>query len=96
VMQSVRALVAPLGEELGYRVHLSEGVRDFAELEPALHFARQEASAQAQALALRAGAASAQVTLTQQDHSVEVSGDQLFLGSEVTATAAGRPRLHDA
>jgi len=34
-----------------------------------------------------------QVTLTQQDHSVEISGDQLFLGSEVTATATGRPRL---
>jgi len=24
---------------------------------------------------------------------VEISGDQLFLGSEVTATATGRPRL---
>jgi N-methylhydantoinase A/oxoprolinase/acetone carboxylase beta subunit len=102
VMQSVRALVAPLGEEreafdpsvaAGYRVHLSEEVRDFAELEPALQFARQEASARAEALALRAGAASVQVTLTQADHSVEISGDQLFLGSEVTATATGRPRL---
>ena len=102
VMQSVRALVAPLGEEreafdpsagAGYRVHLSEEVRDFAELEAALQFARQEASARSEALAMRAGAASVQVTLTQADHSVEISGDQLFLGSEVTATATGRPRL---
>jgi N-methylhydantoinase A/oxoprolinase/acetone carboxylase beta subunit len=93
VMQTVRALVAPLGEELGFRVHLSEEVRDFAELEPAVQYARQEASARAQALALRAGAASAQVSVTQRDHSAEVSGDQLFLGSEVSATAAGRPRL---
>jgi N-methylhydantoinase A/oxoprolinase/acetone carboxylase beta subunit len=102
VMQSVCVLVAPLGEEReasdgaapsGYRVHLSEEVRDFAALEPALQFARQEASAQAEALASRAGAASVQVTLAQVDHCVEVSGDQLFLGSEVTATATGRPRL---
>jgi N-methylhydantoinase A/oxoprolinase/acetone carboxylase beta subunit len=93
VMQTVRALVAPLEEDKGFRVHLSEEVRDFAELESAVQYARQEASARAQALALRAGAASVQVSVTQQDHVAEVSGDALFLGSEVAATAAGRPRL---
>jgi N-methylhydantoinase A/oxoprolinase/acetone carboxylase beta subunit len=105
VMQTVRALVAPLAEErgmldsaaaAGFRVHLSEEVRDFAELGPAVQYARQEASSRARALALRAGAASVQVTVTQQDHTVEVSGDELFLGSEVEATAAGRPRLQAA
>jgi len=93
VMQTVRALVAPLDEERGYRVHLSEEVRDFAELEPAVEYARQEASARARALALRAGAASVQVNVTQRDHNVEISGDTLFLGSEIAVTAAGRPRL---
>ncbi len=33
VMQTVRALVSPLEEEQGFRVHLSEEVRDFGELE---------------------------------------------------------------
>jgi N-methylhydantoinase A/oxoprolinase/acetone carboxylase beta subunit len=93
VMQTVRALVAPLDEERGFRVHLSEEVRDFPELASAVQYARQQASDLARALALRAGAASVQVSVTQQDHSVEVSGDSLFLGSEVAATAAGRPRL---
>jgi N-methylhydantoinase A/oxoprolinase/acetone carboxylase beta subunit len=102
VMQTVRALVAPLtGEQgvsdpataAGFRVHLSEEVRDFAELEPAVQFARQEASERARSLALRAGAASVQVSVTQRDHDVEISGDSLFLGSEIAATAAGRPRL---
>jgi hypothetical protein len=103
-MQTVRALVAPLDEErgvpdsaaaAGFRVHmqLSEEVRDFAELEPAVQYARQEASARARELALRAGAASVQVNVTQRDHNVEVSGDTLFLGSEIAATATGRPRL---
>jgi N-methylhydantoinase A/oxoprolinase/acetone carboxylase beta subunit len=102
VMQTVRALVAPLEQEggafdpataAGFRVHLSDEVRDFAELEPAVQYARQEAAALAEKLALRAGAASVQVAVTQRDQTVEISGDQLFLGSEIEATAAGRPRL---
>jgi N-methylhydantoinase A/oxoprolinase/acetone carboxylase beta subunit len=95
VMQTVRALVAPLDEERGFRVHVqsSEEVQDFSELGPAVQYARQGASDRARALALRAGAASVQVSVTQQDHNVEVSGDSLFLGSEIAATAAGRPRL---
>ena len=93
VMQTVRALIAPLDEEQGFRVHLSEEVRDFAQLEPAVQYARKEAAERARELALRAGAASVQVSVSQRDHTVEVSGDALFLGSEVAATAAGRPRL---
>ncbi len=93
VMQTVRALVAPLDEEKGFRVHLNEEVRDFLELEPAVQYARQEASARARELALRAGAASVELSVSQHDHSVEISGDTLFLGSELTVTAAGRPRL---
>jgi N-methylhydantoinase A/oxoprolinase/acetone carboxylase beta subunit len=93
VMQTVRALVAPLEQEQGFRVHLSEEVRDFAELEPAVAHARREAAARAETLALRAGAASVQVAVTRRDQTVEISGDELFLGSEISATAAGRPRL---
>ena len=93
VMQTVRALVAPLEQEQGFRVHLPEEVKDFAELEPAVQYAREEASRIAEALALRAGAASVQVTVARRDHTVEASGDVIFLASEVSATAAGRPRL---
>jgi N-methylhydantoinase A/oxoprolinase/acetone carboxylase beta subunit len=96
VMQSVRALVSPLEEDRGFRVHLSEEVRDFTELEEAVQYAEQQSAAQARALALRAGAASVQVTVSRRDQIVEVSGDSLFLGSEVEAIATGRPRLeHD-
>jgi len=77
-------------------VQAGEGVRDFAELEPAVRFARQEAADRARELALRAGAAAVQVSVTQADQSVEVAGDRLFLGSEIVATAAGRPRLQAA
>jgi len=92
-MQTVRALVAPLEQEQGFRVHLPEEVKDFTELEPAVQHAREEASRIAEALALRAGAASVQVTVARRDHTVEASGDVIFLASEVSATATGRPRL---
>jgi N-methylhydantoinase A/oxoprolinase/acetone carboxylase beta subunit len=93
VMQTVRALIAPLEGETGFRVHLPDEVRDFADLEEAAEFARSEAVALAEAWARRAGAGSVQVSSTRKDRSIEVTDDTLFIESEVSATAAGRPRL---
>jgi N-methylhydantoinase A/oxoprolinase/acetone carboxylase beta subunit len=93
VMQTVRVLIGPLEGDLGFRVHLPEEVRDFPELEQAVECARSVAAAFAGELAARAGAAAVEVTVERRDHTVEVSGDAVFLESQITAVAAGRPRL---
>jgi N-methylhydantoinase A/oxoprolinase/acetone carboxylase beta subunit len=93
VMQTVRVLVAPLEGETGFRVHLPQEVHDFTELEEAAEYALGQAVLLAQASAQRAGAGTVQVRSSRRDHTIEVSGDLLFLESEVSATAAGRPRL---
>jgi N-methylhydantoinase A/oxoprolinase/acetone carboxylase beta subunit len=93
VMQTVRVLITPLEGEAGFRVHLPDEVHDFAELEEAVEFAQRQAALLAEAWARRAGAWTVQVSPSRRDHVVEVSGDLLFIESEVSATAAGRPRL---
>lgn len=93
VMQTVRALIEPLEEAMGYRVHLPEEVRDFTDLEQAAESARSLTAVAAEEAALRAGAAAVEVTVQRRDRTVEVMGDTVFLESEITATAAGRPRL---
>jgi hypothetical protein len=93
VMQTVRVLVAPLEGEAGFRVHLPQEVHDFAELEEAAEFAQRQAGLLAEAWALRAGAGAVQVSSSRRDHTIEVSGDLLFIESEISATAAGRPKL---
>lgn len=93
VMQTVRALISPQEEGTLFRVHFQDGVHDFAELKEAAAFATRESSVLAEQLALRAGAGAVQVKVARRDHTVEASGEQIFLASEITATAAGRPRL---
>lgn len=93
VMQTVRVLVTPLEGEAGFRVHLPQEVHDFTELEEAAEFAQKQAGLLAEAWALQAGAGAVQVSTSRRDHTIEVSGDLLFIESEISATAAGRPRL---
>jgi N-methylhydantoinase A/oxoprolinase/acetone carboxylase beta subunit len=94
VMQTVRALIKPLGDG-GFRVHLPIGIHDFADLEEAAAYAVEEASSLAEAQTRRAGAVDVQVQTQRKDHVFCPGGDKVYLGTEVTATAVGRPRLAD-
>jgi hypothetical protein len=94
VMQRQRVLVTPLEDGETVRVHLPDGVRDFHHLEEAVAYARQEMVPWMEALAQQAGAAHAEVHMARQDKEVMVRlgwGDKLYLGTELTFTAVGRP-----
>jgi N-methylhydantoinase A/oxoprolinase/acetone carboxylase beta subunit len=95
VMQTVNALIKPLDDDSGFRVHLPIGIHDFHDLEAAAAYAMEEASLLAQAQAQRAGAVNVQVQTRREDHVIRIQGDDVYFGSEVTATAVGRPRLAD-
>ena len=93
VTQTVRVQIKPLDEGETFRVHLPTGIRDFGALEEAADCAMQEARSLAEIHGRQAGAADLQVQVQRQDNVVVVKKLEIFLGSEVTATAVGRPRL---
>ncbi len=95
VMQTVNALIKPLDDDSGFRVHLPIGIHDFHDLEEAAAYAMEEASLLAQAQAQRAGAVNVQVQTRREDHIIRLQSEDVYFGSEVTATAVGRPRLAD-
>jgi 5,10-methenyltetrahydromethanopterin hydrogenase len=93
VSQRVRILVTAPGENC-YRVHLPEGLRDFANREEALALAREAARDMARDQAITAGALAPETELEEIDRVAEVfGGDPIFVEAEVIATAVGRPRL---
>jgi len=96
VVQTVRALINPLPGETGFRVHLPSGIRDFADLEEAAAHATREIGQLAKARAQRAGAADVQVQTRREDHlgrSTSSESEDVYIDTEVVATATGRPRL---
>ncbi|MEJ2209003.1 MAG: hydantoinase/oxoprolinase family protein [Anaerolineae bacterium] len=98
VVQRQRVLITPLepGVGAGYavRLHLPNGVKDFHEVETAVAYARQRMEVWMADLARQVGADQVEVQMAREDRSVPVKsgwGDQLYLGSELIFTAAGRP-----
>ncbi len=98
VVQTARALIDPLPSDGGFRVHLPNGIRDFDGLEEAAAYATQEISRLAETQARRAGAADVQVQIQREDHLCRSAGSEIedvFVDTEMVATAIGRPRLAD-
>jgi N-methylhydantoinase A/oxoprolinase/acetone carboxylase beta subunit len=98
VVQRQRVLITPLEPGLGsgyaVRLHLPEGVHDFHEVETAVAYARKRMEGWMADLARQVGAAQVEVQMAREDRTVPVKsgwGDQLYLGSELIFTAAGRP-----
>ncbi len=102
VANAVGAVLAPVSQRVHvtvsqpvrgvFRVFAPTGPRDFDSLEPAIAHAQQLASVDAMAQALDAGAARAEVVLSQQDNRVDNDIDgSMFFEARVTATAAGPP-----
>jgi hypothetical protein len=75
-----------------FRVFTPTGPRDFDSLTPAIALAQHLAGADALVQALDAGAAHAEVVLSQQDNRVDNDIDgNMFFESRVTAAASGPP-----
>ncbi len=102
VANAVGAVLAPVSQRVHvtvtqpvrgvFRVFTPTGPCDFDSLEPAIAHAQQLASADAMVQALDAGAAHAEVVLSQQENRVDNDIDgSLFFEARVTATASGPP-----
>jgi N-methylhydantoinase A/oxoprolinase/acetone carboxylase beta subunit len=96
VVQTVRVLIQPLLAGSVYRAHLPGEVRVFRQLEEAVACAQDEAAKKVEELARRAGASEAKVDVKREDQILKDRrglADEIYLGTEVTATAVGRPRM---
>ncbi len=94
IVQRMHLLINPLDDQGAVRVHLENGVHDFARLDAAVAYAQQVASAQVEALARAAGAEQVEVRMVREDHIAPVAigtNQEIYLGTELHFTAAGRP-----
>jgi N-methylhydantoinase A/oxoprolinase/acetone carboxylase beta subunit len=96
VVQSAHVLIQPLVAGTAYRVHLPSEVRHFRTLKDAVECAEDVARKKAGELARRAGASEAKVHVKREDQILRDKrglADEIYLGTEVIATAVGRPRI---
>lgn len=94
VIQRRQVMVQPLPGGEAFRVHLPGGVRDFATVEDAVAYAEGVVPADLEAAVRQAGAAHVEVHRTREDRVAVAQagwGQEIYLCTELTFTAAGRP-----
>jgi N-methylhydantoinase A/oxoprolinase/acetone carboxylase beta subunit len=92
VVLQIRVTIQPLdGNE--FRLHLPDGVQDFPTLSESVRYAQHKMTARAAAMAREAGAHHIEVRVEREDKTAPVRGDRIYLGTEMTFTAVGRPSL---
>jgi len=94
VVQQLRVTVRPLDGDQHFRLHLPDRVCDFATLEESVTYAQQIIPTQLKALARQAGAEQIEIQTTRVDQNVPIAagwGQCVYLGTELTFTAVGRP-----
>lgn len=92
VVQQIRVTIQPLNGD-AFRLHLPDGVHDFSTLAESVSYAEEAMSERVEAMAREAGARHVLVRVERQDKTAPVRGDRIYLGTELTFTAVGRPRL---
>jgi hypothetical protein len=96
VVQTVRILIRPVEIDRAYRVHLPSGTSRFDDLEEAVACAEEEAEKMARDLALRAGADQPRVKVESNERVARGDAgrqEEIYMETEVTARAVGRPRM---
>jgi N-methylhydantoinase A/oxoprolinase/acetone carboxylase beta subunit len=94
VVQQLRVMIRPLNADQHFRLHLPDGVRDFSTVEESVAYAQKVVPVQLKALARQAGASQVEVQMSRVDRDVPVAvgwGQRVYLGTELTFTAVGRP-----
>lgn len=89
-----RVLIQPLDGDKQYRLHLPDRVADLSSVEEAVAYAREVVPARLAGQARAAGADQVEVQMTRVDQQAPVRGgwgDQIYLGTELTFRAVGRP-----
>jgi N-methylhydantoinase A/oxoprolinase/acetone carboxylase beta subunit len=96
VVQQLRVMIRPLDTDQRFRLHLPDGVRDFSNVEEGVAYAKKIVPVRLRALARQAGAEQIEVQTTRVDQNVSVGAgweQHLYLGTELTFAAVGRPSL---
>ena len=96
IAQTVRILIQSVEEGQIFKVFLPYTVKNFMNLEDAVACAKTEGRQLAEEKAIRAGATGIEVTVNRLDKTVSVLNDlvdEIYIDTEVAATAIGRPRL---
>ena len=96
IIQRRQASISPLGSESRVRLHLPEGVHDFAQVEAAVQYAQAVMLPWVATLATQAGAEQVVTQMTRRDLIAPVAGSvggEVYLGTELTFVATGRPRV---
>ena len=94
VVQQLRVMIRPLNADQRFRLYLPDGVRDFATVEESVAYAHQVVPTRLKVLARQAGAEQIEVQTTRVDQNVPVTAgweQHIYLGTELTFTAMGRP-----
>jgi N-methylhydantoinase A/oxoprolinase/acetone carboxylase beta subunit len=96
IVQRLRVLINPLEDDGRLRVHLPDGVSDFDSLGDAVRHAEDRVYPLVEEMARQAGAEHIEVHMARRDHRAPTArggGEEVYLGTELTFTAAGRPSL---
>jgi hypothetical protein len=94
VVQHQRVLISPLEGDGRLRLHLPDGVHDFASLEEAVAGAQERMDTWLAAQARQAGAAQVEIRAERRDNYAPIRdgwGEKIYLGTELIFTAVGRP-----
>ncbi|HNS52232.1 MAG TPA: hydantoinase/oxoprolinase family protein [Anaerolineae bacterium] len=94
VIQRTQVLITLHESGGALRLHLPEGVHDFTLLEEAVACAQERMTPWMEERAREAGAGVVEVHMARRDNEAVVRvgwGDKIYLGTELTFTAAGRP-----
>ncbi len=95
VVQRLQVAIRPLDGSQRFRLHLPDGVHDFGSLEESVAYAHQVVPDRLRTLAHQAGADHVEMRTNRVDHNAPVRaawGQEIYLGTQLTFTAVGRPR----
>ena len=98
MVQQARVIIRPLHGEEDFRLHLGDGIHDFTALDAAIDYAQDVVMAQLEEQAHQAGAEQVEVKMVRFDKTLPVAlgwGQSVYLGTDLTFTAVGRPRVAD-
>jgi len=92
VVQQMRVTIQPVGGDI-FRVHLPDGVHDFPTLAESVQYAENAMTPRVEGMARVAGATHIEIHVQREDRTAPVRGDRIYLGTEMSFTATGRPSL---
>jgi N-methylhydantoinase A/oxoprolinase/acetone carboxylase beta subunit len=98
VILQKQVLIHPLDTDHHVRLHLPDGVYDAPSVKEGIRYAQKVVPPMIQALARQAGAEQIEVQMTRVDQEVPIQGqwgEKVYLGTELTFIAIGRPGITD-